>query len=113
MAVNLEVEAARVLKEHIEEEFIHLFCCCTLDRGNRLCIPVEIVFVLYYHAPVFVSFLTQTRVHLLQLGDDSQLGLLDELMREERLFSMSQLVEEVVNSVLQVISVFGTRLDQN
>jgi len=112
VAVYFEVETARVLKEHIEEEFIHLLCCCTLDRGNRLCESVEVVLILFDHAPVLVCLLTQTGVLLLKLGDDTQLGLFDEVLCEEGLFSMSQLVKEVVDSMLAVISVLVTRLDK-
>jgi hypothetical protein len=70
MTVNLEVEAARVLEEHIEEELIHLLYCDSLDRGNCLCKSVEIVLILFNLAPVLVRLLTQTGVLLLKLGND-------------------------------------------
>ena len=69
MTVDLEVEAARVLEEHIEEELIHLFCRYSLNRSNCLCKSVEIVLILFDLAPVLVCLLTQTSVLLLILGN--------------------------------------------
>ena len=65
MTVDLEVEAARVLEEHIEEELVHLLCSYSLDRGDRLRMSVEIVLVLFDLAPVLDRLLTQTGVLLL------------------------------------------------
>ena len=65
MTVDLEVKATRVLEEHIEEEFVHLLCCNSLDRRDRLRMSVEIVLVLFDLAPVLDRLLTQTGILLL------------------------------------------------